>query len=138
METNMDPATIAATAIGVALPYVADLGKEAAKSVAGEAGKSVWEWVKGKLASDAGKEVVQDFESSPGDSDNRKAAEAALSKLLKSDASARADLVSLLERAGALSGGTVVLTATHGAVISGGNMVGNTITTAASQPETRK
>jgi hypothetical protein len=37
-------------------------GKEAAKSAAGEAGKAVWEWVKGKLASDAGKEVVKDLE----------------------------------------------------------------------------
>jgi hypothetical protein len=38
------------------------LGKEVAKSAAGEAGKAIREWVKGKLASDAGKEVVKDLE----------------------------------------------------------------------------
>jgi hypothetical protein len=56
------PATIAAAAVSVALPYIADLGKEVAKSAAGEAGKAIREWVKGKLASDAGKEVVKDLE----------------------------------------------------------------------------
>jgi hypothetical protein len=50
----MDPATIAAAAVSVAPPYIADLGKAAAKSAAGEAGKAI--------ASDAGKEVVKDLE----------------------------------------------------------------------------
>ena len=99
----MDPATLAGTAIAVALPYVVALGKEAAKSAAGAAGKSVWEWVKGKLTSDAGKEVVKDLENNPHDADNRKAAEAALSKLLKSEPSALSELAQLLEKAGATS-----------------------------------
>jgi hypothetical protein len=55
----MESRDIAAAVVSVALPYIADLGKEAAKSAAGEAGKAIWEWVKGKLASDAGEEVVK-------------------------------------------------------------------------------
>lgn len=101
----MDPATLAVTAIAAALPYVAVLGKEAAKSAAGVAGKSVWEWVKGKLTSDAGKEVVRDLENGPDDTDNRKAAEAALSKLLRSDPNALSELAQLLVKAGATSTG---------------------------------
>jgi hypothetical protein len=99
----LDPATLAAAAITAALPYVAALGKEAAKSAAGAAGKSVWQWVKGKLTSPAGTEAVKDLESAPDDADNRKAAEAALSKLLKADPGALAELAQVLERAGVTS-----------------------------------
>jgi hypothetical protein len=114
----MDPATLAVTAITAALPYVATLGKEAAKSAAGAAGKSVWEWVKGKLTSEAGKEVVKDLENAPHDADNRKAAEAALSKLLKSDPGTLSELAQLLEKAG------VTTTALTANVVGNENMVG--------------
>jgi hypothetical protein len=114
----MDPGTLAATAIGAALPYLLMLGKEAAKSAAGGVGKSVWDWVKGKLTSSAGQEVIADLEKNPKDDDNRKAAEAALSKFLKSDASAANDLAKLLEKAG-------VTAATQTATIAGDeNIVG--------------
>jgi hypothetical protein len=102
-EALLDPATLAASAITAALPYVVALGKEAGKSAAGAAGKSVWEWVKGKLTSAAGKEAVKDLEDGPDDADNRKAAEAALSKLLKADSGALAELAQLLEKAGITS-----------------------------------
>ena len=111
----MDPATFPVTAIAAA---IAALGKEAAKSAAGAAGKSVWEWVKGKLTSDAGKEVLSDLEKVPDDADNRKAAEAALSKLLKSEPSALFELAQLLEKAGATS---TTLTAN---VVGNENIVG--------------
>jgi hypothetical protein len=114
----LDPATLAAAAIAAALPYVVALGKEAAKSAAGEAGKSVWQWVKGKLTSAAGKEAVSDLENAPDDADNRKAAEAALSKLLKADPRALAELAQLLDKAGITSTG---LTAN---VIGNENIVG--------------
>ena len=52
-QALLDPATLSLAAIAAALPYVVELGKEAAKSAAGAAGKSVWEWVKGKLTSEA-------------------------------------------------------------------------------------
>ena len=114
----MDPATLATAAITAALPYVVTLGKEAAKGAAGAAGKSVWEWVKGKLTSAAGQEAVKDLEKAPDDADNRKAAEAALSKLLKSDPSALTELAQLLEKAGATS---TTLTAT---LVGNENIVG--------------
>jgi hypothetical protein len=102
-ETLLDPATLAAAAITAALPYVVALGKEAAKSAAGAAGKSVWELVTSRLTSAAGKEAVKDFENAPDDADNRKAAEAALSKLLKADPGALSELAQLLEKAGLTS-----------------------------------
>jgi hypothetical protein len=117
-EGHLDPATLSVAAFEIALPYVAKLGKEAAKSAAGEAGKSVWAWVKGKLTSDGGKEAVKDLEEAPGDADNRKAAEAALSKYLKSDPGALAELAQLLEKVG---GASTVQTAN---VRGDGNIVG--------------
>jgi hypothetical protein len=114
----MDPATLSAAAIAAALHYLVALGKEAAKGAAGAAGKSVWEWVKGKLTSEAGKEAVKDLEKAPDDADNRKAAEAALSKLLKSDPSALSELAQLLEKAGVTS------TAQIANIAGDGNVVG--------------
>jgi hypothetical protein len=99
----MDPAALAATAIAAALPYLVTVVKEGAKGAAGAAGKSVWDWVRAKLTSEAGKEVVKDLECGPEDSDNRKAAEATLSKLLKSDLSLQSELARLLEKPDATS-----------------------------------
>ncbi len=114
----MGPAALAVAAITAALPYVVALGKEAAKGAAGAAGKSVWEWVTGRLTSAAGKEAVKDFENAPDDADNRKAAEAALSKLLKAGPGALAELAQLLEKAGVTS---TVLSAN---IVGDGNIVG--------------
>lgn len=112
----MDPITLAAAAIGVAQPYLVSLGKEVAKGAAGGAGKSVWEWVKAKLTSEAGKEAVEDLEKAPDDTLNRSAAETALSKLLRSDSNALSELTQLLGKAG--------ITATQTATITGdGNLV---------------
>jgi hypothetical protein len=102
-ERLLDPARLAKAAIETALPYIAELGKAAAKSTATAASKSAWEWIKGKLTSAAGKEAVTDLERAPGDADNRKAAEAALSKLLKTDPGAVKELATLLEKAGSTS-----------------------------------
>jgi hypothetical protein len=114
----LDPATLAVAAITAALPYVVALGKEAAKGAAGAAGKSVWEWVTGKLTSAAGTEAVKDLEKAPDDADNRKAAEAALSKLLKADPGALSELAQLLEKAGVTS---TVLSAN---IVGDGNIFG--------------
>jgi hypothetical protein len=114
----MDPATLATAAIAASLPYLIAVGKEAAKGAAGAAGKSVWEWVKRKLTSEAGKEVVKDLESGPEDSDNRKAAEAALSKLLKSDPNVLSELAQHLESA------DVTSTAMTANIVGNENIVG--------------
>jgi hypothetical protein len=110
----MDPATLATTAIAAALPYVTVLGKEAAKSAAGAAGKSIWEWVKNKLTSAAGNQAVNDLENGPYQADNRKAAEAALSKFLRSDPNAVTELARILDQVGATS-------ATLSALVTGNN-----------------
>jgi hypothetical protein len=117
-EALLDPASLAAAAIAAAIPYIVALGKEAAKSAAGAAGKSVWEWVKGKLTSAAGTEAVKDLENAPDDAVNRTAAEAALSKLLRADPGALSELAQLLEKAGVTS---TVQTAN---VVGDGNIVG--------------
>jgi len=99
-DVIVDPATLAMMAIGAALPYLAAVD---AKSAVGATGKTVWEWMKGKLSSDAGKEVMKDLENSPEDGDNRRATEAALSKFLRSDRVACFELDKLLEIRGAAS-----------------------------------
>jgi hypothetical protein len=114
----MDPATLATAALAAALPYIASLGKEAAKGAAGAAGKSIWEWVKSKLTSEAGKEAVKDLESGPDDTPNRMAVEAALTKHLRSEPGALPELADLLKQAG-------VTSATLSAIVTGDrNVVG--------------
>jgi hypothetical protein len=126
----MEPATLAATAIAAALPYLLTLAKEGAKGAAGAAGKSVWEWVTGKLTSEAGKEVVRHLQAEPADATNRHAVEAALSKLLRNDGGAASELRSLLIEASAMSvQGDFTVTATHGSVAVGGSIIGSTIKT---------
>jgi hypothetical protein len=97
----MDPVTLAAAAVSFVTPYLLDLGKEAAKSAAGESGKSVWEWIKGKLTSAAGAEAVGDAERDPKDSANAQALQAALTKALKADPDAAKALENLLKKSGA-------------------------------------
>ena len=127
MEGNLDTQSRALEAIDVALPYVAMLGqevavlgREAAKSAAAVAGKAIWDWIAGRLTSAAGKEAVTDLEKAPGYADNRKAAEAALSKFLKNNPDAFAELGQLLEKAGVT---TTSATQTANAVGNGNKVV---------------
>jgi hypothetical protein len=97
----MDPVTLAAAAVSLVTPYLVGLGKEAAKGAAGEAGKSVWEWIKGKLISPAGAEAVSDAERDPKDATNAQALQVALTKALKADPDAAKALEDLLKKSGA-------------------------------------
>ena len=97
----MDPATLAASAVSFVAPYLLDLGKEAAKSAAGESGKSVWSWIKGKLTSEAGKDAIKDAEAAPKEPENMQALQAALTKALKADPDAAKGLEAILKKAGA-------------------------------------
>jgi hypothetical protein len=135
----MDPATLTAAALAVALPYLLALGKEAAKGAAGEAGKSVWSWMKGKLTTDAGKQAVKDLENDPNDADNQKLLEATLSKHLRGNPNAATELTSLLQQVGAISlQGDVTVTATHGGIAAGRDLTGNTITITTSRSEPKE
>jgi hypothetical protein len=97
----MDPVTLAAAAVSFVTPYLLDLGKEAAKSAAKESGKSVWDWIKGKLTSAAGAEAVGDAERDPKDPTNAQALQAALTKALDADPDAAKALEDLLKKSGA-------------------------------------
>jgi hypothetical protein len=134
LEAIMDPITLATTALAASSPYLVALGKKAATEAAGAAGKSVWDWIKGKLGSEAGKEAVRDLEAAPSDATNRQAVELALSKLLRNDPGTLNELRSLLIQAGAMSvQGDITVTAAHGGVASGGSIIGSTITTGSKQ-----
>jgi hypothetical protein len=95
----MDPASLAATALGVVSPYLAQFGADAAKEVASSAGKSVWDWIKGKLTSAAGREAVADMARAPAEPENAQALQAALTKALK-DPQALAAFAELLGKQG--------------------------------------
>src|SRR5271166_913894 len=97
----MDPATLAAAAVSFVAPYLLSLGKEAAKSAAGESGKSVWAWIKGKLISPAGAAAAADAEVAPQEPENIQALQAALTKALKADSDAAKALEDLLKKSGA-------------------------------------
>jgi hypothetical protein len=97
----MDPVTLAAAAVSFVAPYLLSLGKEAAKSAAGESGKSVWAWIKGKLVSPAGAAAVTDAEAAPQEPENIQALQAALTKTLKADPDVAKALEDLLKKSGA-------------------------------------
>jgi hypothetical protein len=97
----MDPVTLSAAAVSFVAPYLVSLGKEAAKGAAGEAGKSVWAWIRGKLVSPAGAAAVTDAEAAPQEPENIQALQAALTKALKADPDAAKALEDLLKTRGA-------------------------------------
>ncbi|MFZ1963013.1 MAG: hypothetical protein WAU78_06020 [Roseiarcus sp.] len=92
----MDPATLAGAALAVVTPYLVDAAKQAASS----AGKAVWDWIKGKLTGEAGKEAVADLEEAPAAPENALALQAALTKVLKKEPEAVAALAELLKAQG--------------------------------------
>jgi hypothetical protein len=99
----MDPMSLAVAAINLALPYLRGFLEEANKGAGTSAGKSIWGWIKGKLTSAVGQEVTTDLEKEPEDGDSRKLAEAALSKFLRSNPEAAAELESMVGNAGTSS-----------------------------------
>jgi hypothetical protein len=90
----MDPVTLATAAVAFVTPFLIDLGKDAAKEAASDAGKSVWSWVQGKLTSPAGAEAVADVQRAPEKPENALALQAALAKALTRDRGAAEELAS--------------------------------------------
>jgi hypothetical protein len=117
----MDPASLAATAMTVVVPYLTQFGDEAVKGAGASAGKSVWDWITGKLSSPAGKEVVADLAAAPAAPENALAVQAALAKALARDPEAIEALAQLLREQGAAG-------ATQNARVEG---VGHTVVLAA-------
>ncbi len=110
----MDPVTLAAAAVSFVTPYLLDFGKGAAKEVASGAGKSVWDWIKGKLTGPAGAEAVADAESAPDKPENAQALQAALTKALTKDPGSVEALAKLLKDNGvSLSSQTLNVTGSN-------------------------
>ena len=108
----MDPATLAAAARAAVTPYLMSLSKDVAEEGVKATGKSVFDWIKGKLTGAAGKEAIADLEKAPDAPENQQALRAALVKALKADPQAAEALRALLPAA--VSGGqTVNQTGSH-------------------------
>ena len=93
----MHEAGMAATAVALVTPYVAEGAKELAKKVGAEAGGrlvKLWDAVKGRLA---GKDALADVEAEPGDQRRWAALEVELEKALKQDPGFRGELARLIE-----------------------------------------
>jgi len=97
----MDPVNLASAAVALVTPYLIKIGNEVTKGAAGEAGKSVWTWIKAKLTSPAGEEAVADSEADPKNPTNAQALQAALTKFLTRDPDAARGLSELLQTHGA-------------------------------------
>jgi hypothetical protein len=93
----MDDAGMAATAVALVAPYLAEGAKELAKKVGAEAGGRVvklWDALKGRLA---GRDALADVEAEPGDQRRWAALEVQLEKALKEDPAFRSELARLIE-----------------------------------------
>jgi hypothetical protein len=93
----MDEAGMAATAVALVAPYLAEGAKELAKKVGGEAGGRVvklWDAVRGKLA---GREALADVEAKPGDARRWQALEVKLEEALAADPGFRGEILRLIE-----------------------------------------
>ena len=96
----IDPATLAAGAVGALVPYLAEAGK----AVAGEIGKSTWAGVsklwtllRAKLGKPEQQAALAELEAQPADADVQAAARVQLRKALAEDAGLAAELAALLE-----------------------------------------
>ena len=96
----MDPATLAAEAVAFVTPYLLDFAKNLGSDAASDGAKSVWAWIKGKLATDHGR-VVTDAETAPKEPDNIQFLQATLTRALKADPAAAEALAALLKKSGA-------------------------------------
>ena len=102
----MDPATLAAEAVAFVTPYLLDFAKNLGSDAASDGAKSVWAWIKGKLATDQGR-VVADAETAPKEPENIQILQATLTKALGHNdfrQLTRTDLVALTPEAAAITG----------------------------------
>jgi hypothetical protein len=98
----LDPATLGTAAFAAAASYLAELGKEVAKSTAGELRKWVWDGSRASCLRPVRKRR-QTLRSRPAIPTTDKAAEAALAKFLKFDPGPLSALAQLIEEAGGTS-----------------------------------
>ena len=92
----MDPVSLAVAAVAVVTPFLIANGDGASNQTAPDAGRSVWNWVKARLASGADRAAVVEAEAAPAMAQNAQALQAALTKVLRKDSAAAATLAKLL------------------------------------------
>ncbi|MDY6874948.1 MAG: hypothetical protein SWK90_01910 [Chloroflexota bacterium] len=119
----MDPATLAATAVTLLSPYLAEAGKTAAKKIGesvGDAVPKLYQAIKSRFAQQpAAAEALADLEKTPTDKDTQAAARVQLKKILTEDASFAEQLGQLLEAAQSAGDSTVVTVTGSGAAAVG-------------------
>ena len=96
----MDPASLAATAMNVVSPYLAQFGADAAKEVASRPASRFGIGSRGSSTSPAGQEAVADMARAPAAPENAQALQAALTKALARTPQALATLAKLLGEQG--------------------------------------
>ncbi len=104
----MDPATLAAGAVGALVPYLAEAGKELAKKAGGaawEGAGKLWTLLRSKLTRPEQQSVLADLETHPADPDVQAAARVQLKKAATEDAEFARALAELLASLPAASGG---------------------------------
>jgi hypothetical protein len=90
----MNPETIAISIVAILAPYLAEIGK----SIASNAGKSLWAAVESKLSKKpAGNEILDDFRKNPQDADVQGAFRYQVRKALSEDNEFLADISKLLD-----------------------------------------
>ena len=101
----MDPATLAVTAVSVVGGYLLKLGDAAAQEGAKTAAKPVFDWIKSKLTSAAGKEAVDKFERGPDKAGPKLGFQGQLLTWLEENPDAAVELQKLLAAAPGGGGG---------------------------------
>jgi hypothetical protein len=110
-------AELAAAAIALAAPYLAEAVKGAMDAVGEAAVKPVLDWMRAKLSGKA-KDAFEDFARQPEDKAERDVFQARLAAALEADPALADELKGLLEKAG------VVTIATQTQTVSGDNAIG--------------
>ncbi len=119
----MDPTTLAATAVTLLSPYLAEAGKTAAKKIGesvGDAVPKLYQAIKSRFAKKpTAAEALADLEKTPTDEDLQAAVRVQLKKVLAEDTPFAEQLQRLLDAAQPTSGSTVVTVTGSGAAAVG-------------------
>ena len=95
----IDPASLAASAVGVLVTYLGKAAKAAAEDVSTAIGNKITSWLKAKLEGSAAQEALAEVEANPEDEDSQTMLRGALAKRLRGDHSLAGELAELLKEA---------------------------------------
>ena len=95
----MEPATLAASAVAMAAPYLGKVAKAAADAVGAAAGKKLANWIRSKLIGPGEPEAIERTAKAPDDSSVQKLLGAMLDVKLGDDPALAEELAGLLKDA---------------------------------------